>query len=178
MLGKLLRPCRGHDSHLAWNRLEAAPETITLGSPAFADGAAIPVRHAGAGVGDNIAPALTIDGVPQHADLLVLILQDPDAPLPRPVVHLIAVLPPATQTLAEGALNAAEALCLGTGSFGRIGYAGPRPVPGHGPHRYIFQVFAACGGKRPKHGARLNEVLAALKGHVIARGRLTGTYER
>lgn len=178
MLGQLLRRCRGRDAHLAWNRLEPAPETLTLTSPAFADGAAIPKRHAGRGVGENSAPALHIDGVPAHTDTLVLILQDPDAPVPRPIVHLIALLPPATQTLAEGALNAPSALQFGRGSFGRIGYAGPRPIPGHGPHRYIFQVFAACGGKPLAPGANLKYVLAALHGHLIARGRHTGTYER
>jgi phosphatidylethanolamine-binding protein (PEBP) family uncharacterized protein len=55
---------------------------------------------------------------------------------------------------------------------------GPRPVRGHGPHRYVFQLFALSRpiavGERPDRA----EVLAAMRGAVIARGKLTGTYER
>ncbi len=175
-LGTLLRTLRGHDRYLAWNRLEAAPQTLILTSPAFADGAPMPPRYAGKGVGDNLSPPLAIAGVPEGTAELVLILQDPDAPIPRPVVHLIAHLGPDTSGLGEGGLNAGADLVFGRGSFGYRGYAGPRPIPGHGPHRYIFQLFACrirLGG-----GSKLPATLAALKGNILARGRLTGTFER
>lgn len=178
MLGWLLRACRRHDRYLAWNRLDAAPDTVQLTSPAFADGAAMPQRFAGTGVGENLSPPLAIAGVPPDADALVLILQDPDAPVPRPVVHLIAWLAPATTALAEGALNAGAPIHFGRGSLGHSGYAGPRPVPGHGPHRYIFQLFAVRGVPPLPSRAGLKAVLRAINGHVIARGRCTGTYER
>jgi hypothetical protein len=60
----------------------------------------------------------------------------------------------------------------------RCEYAGPRPVKGHGPHIYAFQLFAvdrplALG---PSFGRR--DVLEAMRGIVTARGRLDGTYER
>ena len=90
-LGSLMRPIRAGESHLVWNdpRL-AAPRLFALSSPAFADGGMMPRRSAGSGVGDDLSPPLDWTGVPRGAEELVLIVQDPDAPLPRPVTHLIA----------------------------------------------------------------------------------------
>jgi Raf kinase inhibitor-like YbhB/YbcL family protein len=173
-LGQLLYRFRGHDRHLAWNRLVPAPQTLIVSSPAFADGAPIPRRHAGTGVGDDIAPPLAVAGLPPETAELVLILQDPDAPLPRPAVHMIARLP-AAPAVAEGMPGI---LGLGRGSFGSLGYHGPRPVPGHGPHRYVFQLFAVDRTMAVADGTRLGTWLAAMTGHVLARGKLTGTFER
>ena len=90
-LGRLLRRVRAGDRRLVWNdpRLDA-PATLRLSSPAFGDGELMPPRSAGAGVGDNVSPALEWTGVPAGAAELAIIMQDPDAPLPRPVTHLIA----------------------------------------------------------------------------------------
>jgi len=182
VIGRLLRGARGRDRHLAWNApaLLNAPETIVLASPAFGDGQPMPTRHAGPGVGDNLSPPLSWSGVPAAAAELVLIVEDPDAPLPRPAVHLIATgIAPARTAFAEGALGTgATDVRLGRGLFGRRGYAGPRPVLGHGPHRYFFQIMAldqplALGGAGDRAA-----LLAAAAGHVLARGQLIGTYER
>lgn len=63
------------------------------------------------------------------------------------------------------------------GPLRRRGYAGPRPIPGHGPHRYRFHLFAldtpiADGIDKTK------VLLRKMAVHVLARGVLTGTYER
>jgi phosphatidylethanolamine-binding protein (PEBP) family uncharacterized protein len=57
------------------------------------------------------------------------------------------------------------------------GYSGPRPIPGHGAHRYRFHVLA-LGRRVPEDATSVKAVLAAASGHVMARGTLTGTYER
>lgn len=178
LLGTLLGGFKGHDRQLAWNLADAAPQTLRLASPAFTDGAPMPRRYAGTGVGDNLSPPLAIAGVPPETMDLLLVMQDPDAPLPWPIVHLIARLPPFTRAVAEGALNAGKMIAFGKGSFGRIGYAGPRPIPGHGPHRYIFQLFAVSCPLNFYPKATLAEYLARMKGRVRARARLTGTFER
>ncbi len=178
MLGKLLGAFKGHDSHLAWNRSDAAPETLRLTSSAFADGAPMGQRHAGVGAGRNISPPLLIEGVPEGTQDLLLVMEDPDAPLPRPIVHMIVRLPAKTHTIAEGGLNPGALVAFGRGSFGRIGYHGPRPIAGHGPHRYIFQLFAVSRPLNLGPKAGLADYLAAMKGRVLARGRLTGTFER
>jgi hypothetical protein len=99
----------------------------------------------------------------------------------RPVVHLIATgLAPGRPPLAEGALSAGsqDSVCFGTGSFGRIGYQGPRPVPGHGPHRYFFQLFALGEPLAIAPPRTLRMVTDAMAGKVLARGRLIGLFER
>jgi Raf kinase inhibitor-like YbhB/YbcL family protein len=183
MIGKALRRIRAGDRHLAWNdaAVAAAPVRISLTSAAFADGQAMPIRYAGQGVGDNVSPPLQWSGVPQDAAELVLIMQDPDAPLPRPVVHVIATgISPSTGGLGEGAFGASASpdIKLGRASFGRRAYAGPRPVPGHGPHRYVFQLVAVARPLVVATAPNLRELLAALRGNAIARGRLTGIFEQ
>jgi Raf kinase inhibitor-like YbhB/YbcL family protein len=178
-LGHLLRNRRAGEHSLTWNTdgLDA-PATIRLSSPAFADGSPIPQRHAGRPVGGNVSPAIAWTGIPDGARELVLIVEDPDVPFRTPIVHATARLSPGTTALAEGALNAGGPHGDGRGSFGRAGYHGPRPIPGHGPHAYVFQLYAL---DRPIPGdasLRPATIVAAMAGHVIARGRLTGTYER
>jgi Raf kinase inhibitor-like YbhB/YbcL family protein len=182
-IGRGLRSVRAGDKHLAWNdpRFAAVPATIGLTSPSFADGERMPERFAGAGVGQNISPPLDWQDVPAETRELVLVMQDPDAPLPRPVVHLVVVgLDPRRAGLGAGELSPtlANGLRYGTGSFGRVGYAGPRPVRGHGPHRYIFQLFAAREPLVLESAPKLQVVLSQLSGSVLARGRLTGIFER
>lgn len=63
------------------------------------------------------------------------------------------------------------------GSSGHRGYTGPRPIPGHGPHRYRFHLFALAE-PIPESVATAKALLKQMAGHVLARGVLTGTYER
>jgi hypothetical protein len=84
-LGRLLGNRRAGESKLAWNQPGLdAPETITLTSPAFADGANMPVSSAGNSVGPNISPPLAWHGLPAQTAELVLIIEDPDAPSQSP----------------------------------------------------------------------------------------------
>ncbi|MGO8917621.1 MAG: YbhB/YbcL family Raf kinase inhibitor-like protein [Stellaceae bacterium] len=183
LIGRALRGVRAGDRHLAWNApaLADVPDAISLASPAFPALAAMPLRYAGVGVGDSLSPPLMWSGVPAAAAELVLIVQDPDAPLPRPVVHAIATgIPSQRRDLPEGALSRPGdgVLRLGRGSFGRRSYAGPRPVRGHGVHRYVFQIIAVDQPLRLTEPADLSVVLAALAGHALAKGQLVGTFER
>jgi Raf kinase inhibitor-like YbhB/YbcL family protein len=180
LLGRLLRNRRAGDSKLAWNQPGLhAPDTITLTSPAFTDGSEMPVSSAGKGVGANISPPLAWHDLPDDASELVLIVEDPDAPLPRPVVHLaLAGIPPELTGLAEGDLNDDGPYGNGRGSFGRSGYTGPRPVPGHGAHTYVFQLYALSRPLGLPPAAKPSSIVGAMNGAVLARGRLNGTYER
>jgi Raf kinase inhibitor-like YbhB/YbcL family protein len=180
-IGRLLRPIRAGDRHLAWSdpRIGDVPATIRLTSPAFADGGSIPARHAGAGVGDNLSPPLDWSNIPDGTEELVLIMQDPDAPLVRPVVHLIArSMAPHSTGVPDGGLAPGRGIVFGRGSFGRLGYAGPRPVRGHGAHRYVFQILALASRLPVREKADLATIMTAAAGKVLARGKLVGTYER
>jgi Raf kinase inhibitor-like YbhB/YbcL family protein len=183
ILGRLLRGVRAGDRQLACNHpaLTAAPATIRLRSKSFATGGIMPPNSAGQGAGPNISPQLEWSGVPAGAHELVLIIQDPDAPLPRPVVHLIAYgIAPARSSLAEGALSQDTNgdIRFGLGSFRQQGYQGPRPVPGHGAHRYVFQLVVLKSRLRFNDPPKLRAVLAGMSGNVLASGQLVGLFER
>jgi Raf kinase inhibitor-like YbhB/YbcL family protein len=172
-LGRALRTQRAGEEKLSWHRFRV-PSTLLVTSPAFGHGMAIPREHAGRGVGSNISPALRWTGMPPATRELVLVVEDWDAPLRRPFVHLaLAGIHPKSGGVAAGELNE-----LGVGTMGRRGWSGPRPIPGHGPHHYVFQLFALDAELGLPADASPAAIGDAMAGHVIARGRLDGTFER
>jgi len=155
------------------------PRTLSLRSPAFAHQGAIALRHAGPGVGNNTSPPLEWDDVMPPATHWALVIEDPDVPLRRPFVHAIASGPARTTRLDEGELDtmrSANLVALGRNSFGKVGYAGPRPLPGHGTHRYVFQLFALLAP--PPSAPSRNDLLRTLRSSAIASGRLDGLFAR
>lgn len=182
-LGRALRHRRAGQHLLAWARpdLQAPEAAFTLTSPAFAHGTAIPERYRGHLLAPDVSPALAWTEPPAGSVELVLVVQDPDVPLGKPATHALAVgIDPALGGLPENGLahpSPVRGLRHGRGPLGRRGWHGPMPVPSHGPHAYVFQLFAVDRPLELAHGFRLDEVLAAVAGHVIARARLDGTYE-
>lgn len=151
-------------------------------SPAFVDGGPMPTRSVVRSIGgDNLSPELAWSGAPPATRAFALIVQDPDAPTLRPIVHALAFDVPANRAgLSEGELarGASPQFSLGRGAFGRIGWSGPRPIAGHGPHAYVFQLFALAEPLGLDERAGLDQALAAIAGKTLARGQLTGIYER
>jgi Raf kinase inhibitor-like YbhB/YbcL family protein len=179
LLGRLLRGVRAgvQRSPLSGGGF-AAPESLTVTSTAFADAGAMPKSSAGKGVGDNSSPPLRWGGLPPETRQTVLIIDDVDVPLPRPLLHTVAVIEPTLDGVAAGALQPGTAgIRFIRADLGHRGYAGPRPIPGHGPHRYRFHVFA-IDNPIPEDVSTAKALLAAMAGHVLARGTLTGSYER
>lgn len=172
----------GHDT-LAWARPGLqAPESFTLTSPAFDHGAPIPERHRGRLLGANVSPALAWTPPPAEAVELMLIVQDPDAPGRTPANHALAAgIDPSLRGLPEHGLtdpSPIPGLRHGKGPLGRRGWAGPLPPRSHGPHTYVFQLFALDDHPDLPDRFSLADALDAMTGHVIARARLDGTYER
>lgn len=180
MIGALLRrlPVAGeHRSPLAGAEF-AAPAAIAVASSTFVDGSAMPTSCAGKGVGDDASPQLSWTGLPSGTRQVVLIMDDVDVPFPRPLLHTVAVIDPDVHDVDTGALVPETAgLRFIPGTLGHRGYAGPRPIPGHGPHRYRFLVFA-LDAPIDESVTKSRALLKAMAGHVLARGVLTGTYER
>ena len=150
---------------------------MELSSPTFARGREIPVRHTCEG--DDIAPPLQWQGVPDGAASLVLIVDDPDAPDPAAPrmtwVHWVLYdIPPAATELPEGGLPLPEGTREGLNDWGRRGYGGPCPPVGR--HRYFFKLYALDrmlpALVRPSKAA----VEQAMHGHVLAQAELIGTY--
>ncbi|MGA9490457.1 MAG: YbhB/YbcL family Raf kinase inhibitor-like protein [Mycobacterium sp.] len=180
MIGKLLRrvPVAGERRSPFTGPDFAAPFAVTVTSTAFAEGAAIPKTSAGKGVGDNTSPQLSWTGVPPGTRQLVLIIDDVDVPLPRPIVHNVAVIEPTITHVDTGALQPGTAgMRLIRADLRQYGYAGPRPIPDHGPHRYRFQLFA-LDVPIAQTVTKVKALRKQMAGHVLARGVLTGTYDR
>jgi phosphatidylethanolamine-binding protein (PEBP) family uncharacterized protein len=179
IVGKLLRNIRAgeHRSPLASAGFDA-PYDITVTSTAFTEGGAMPVSSAGKGVGDNTSPQLRWTAPPPETRQLVLIIDDVDVAFPRPLFHTVAVIEPGVAEVGAGALQpGAAGIRFIPGDLRNRGYAGPRPTPGHGPHRYRFQVFAIDEPISDRVTAT-KALLKQMAGHVLARGVLIGTYER
>ena len=157
------------------------PDSIALESPAFEDGGSIPPRYTADG--ERISPPLAWRGVPEDAEGLVLVVEDPDAPAPDPLTHLIAwELPPHLPELPEGELRSPghEGLneMLGRNAYLQRAWLPPDPPAGHGPHLYVFQVFALDRKLDFARPPGRRAVVDAMRGHVLAKGVLIGTYER
>jgi Raf kinase inhibitor-like YbhB/YbcL family protein len=146
--------------------------TFTLTSPAFAHGQPIPARHTCEG--ENVSPPLAWTAPPEGARSLALVVDDPDAPAGIWTHWLAWGIDPAAGGLGEGERPRSE----GLNDFRAVGYGGPCPPRGHGPHRYRFRLYALNGKLELPRGAKKWEVEQALAGNVLTVAELVGTYER
>jgi Raf kinase inhibitor-like YbhB/YbcL family protein len=147
-------------------------ETLTITSPAFGQGEAIPARHTCDG--NDTSPALVIAKVPPAAQTLALIMDDPDAPVGTWVHWVVWNIPAQTREIPEGGQLPQAA--QGRNSWPRTGYGGP--CPPSGTHRYFFKVYA-LDTKLHLGSSTTKAVLErAMEGHILAKGELMGTYKR
>ncbi len=180
-LGHALRGVRAGSEKLAIVDLARGVEaSVELSSPAFANGARLPERFTGDGAG--VSPPLLWGKVPDGTECLALIVEDPDAPTPSPVVHgIVWNLDPASGGISEGAIVAdgdgGTDGDVGRNSF-REGWLPPDPPTGHGVHNYAFQLFALGRSAAPGATPGRTALVDAMRGHVLAAGLLTGTYSR
>ena len=183
-LGSALANIRaGHDK-LTLARLDlAGAASLDLTSPAFAAGGRLPVRFTADGEG--VSPPLLWRGVPEGTASLALIVEDPDAPTPRPMVHAIVVdIDPALDNLPEGAIRpdgaGADGKDVGRNSQFGEGWLPPDPPTGHGSHDYVFQLLAlsADADADDKVSPGRSGFVDHVQGRVLAAGVLVGTYSR
>ncbi len=110
-----------------------------------------------------------------------MIVEDPDAPVGT-WVHWIAYnIPVDAKGLPAGVPpieNLPHGAQQGKNSFHKIGYGGPCPPPGHGPHRYFFRLYALDDLLDIRSGINRKELEDAMKGHIVSRAELMGRFER
>lgn len=172
-IGRMFRGRHADESASISHAPELATEQLfALTSPNFAEGEEIPAKHCGAFIGQNVSPALRWDALPAGTTELLLVMEDLDNPRGAPRIHAVASFPPDEEGLGEGALTRTNP----TVQFLPGGkYQGPRPMPGHGPHHYRFHLYALDAPIHLATVAGITRLPAAVDGHVLASGILTGT---
>ena len=151
----------------------ALAEVISVSSPAFGNGAAIPARFTCAG--QDVSPPLRWSGVPEGAAGVALVVDDPDAPRGTYVHWVLVGLGPATERLAEGAVPAGARQL--PNSAGKAAWTGPCP-PGGPAHHYRFTVYALQREPEVPGDADPEAAVEAIEAAATARGRLVGTFGR
>jgi Raf kinase inhibitor-like YbhB/YbcL family protein len=139
-------------------------------SPVFENGKHIPVKYTCDGA--NVNPPLTIDGVPEETKTLVLIVDDPDAPMGVFDHWVVWNIPPTTRKIEENTVPGTE----GMSSYRKHAYGGP--CPPYGTHRYFFKVYALDARLDLKLDSTKRDVEKAMKGNILAEGELVGLYSR
>ncbi len=143
---------------------------------AFAEGTAIPILQTCEGA--DVSPGLEWGEAPRETKSFALIVDDPDAPAGTWNHWLLWDIPGSVHALPQG-FKPGQLGQSGTNDFGKLGYGGPCPPKGHGPHRYFFKLYALdVATLELKPGARRAEIDAALRGHVLAQAEYMGRYER
>jgi Raf kinase inhibitor-like YbhB/YbcL family protein len=154
------------------------PGRMEVKSPAFQNGGEIPRKHTCDG--GDASPRLTWTEAPPETKTFALIADDPDAPGGTWVHWVIYDLPATVKELPEGTAvgdalpNGAK---QGINDFRKTGYGGPCPPPG-APHRYFFRLYALDAAANLKPRATKQQLLDAIKGHVVAEAELVGKYGR
>ncbi len=148
----------------------ASPATLTVRSPSFADGAAIPARFSCRG--GNTPPPLAWTGIPSGAASIAVVMDDPDA-IGGTYTHWVVFNLPATaRGITGGHLPPGTAQAQNSG--GEAAYLGP--CPPSGTHHYRFTVYAEPKRLPLAAGAPLAQALHAIKADALTSGRLTGLF--
>src|SRR5438045_3016480 len=145
---------------------------MKITSSAFQEGGNIPSKFSRDG--GNVNPPLRVEGTPANAKSLVLIVDDPDAPVGLFTHWLVWNIDPKTTDIAEHSVP--RGAVQGTNDFPGAHYDGPQPPSG--THRYYFRFFALDQTLSLRAGAKRKELDAAIKDHAIGQGQLMGRFTK
>ena len=150
--------------------------TFTVTSNDLTDGGVLPDAQVKAK--GNTSPHLKWSGAPEGTKSFAVTCYDPDAPTGSGFWHWTgANIPAAGSELPTGG-PMPEGAVEGRTDYGEPGFGGAAPPPGHGPHRYIFTVFAVDTDKLDVTPDNSGAVFGFnLHFHTLARASITCTYE-
>ena len=170
-------------SSTAW--AQASPAVITVTSATLKANETIPKDHTADG--RNVSPAFAWSGAPAATKQFALVFDDPDVVFGgQTFVHWVIYKIPGTATGLPGELPMGITLSepkelagaiQGPSGFRQTGYRGPAPPPGK-PHHYTFSVYALDAELPLEPGLNRNQLMEAIKGHIIGQGSLVAIYER
>lgn len=151
----------------------ARADSVAITSPAFADGAPIPVRYTCQG--DNIAPPLAWTA-PASAAELALVVDDTDAPGGLFIHWIVTGIAPGPGSTADGQ-TPPNGHTL-PNSAGNSGYFAPCPPPGSGTHHYRFTLYQLPAALQLPTGSAPAQTAQAIAQAATAQARLTATFQR
>ncbi len=161
---------------------EREGKKMELQSDAFRNDKPIPPRYTGDS--EDISPRLSWSNVPSGTKELALVVDDPDAPSPKPWVHWVLYkIPPTANTIPEGVpmkavLTSPPGAVQGKNSWGTVGYRGPKPPEGDGTHHYRFTIYALKVTLPVEKGMHKDALMAAISDQILGQAELVGTYQR
>jgi Raf kinase inhibitor-like YbhB/YbcL family protein len=142
---------------------------LTVTSPAFENSKNIPSKYTCDG--NDVNPPLNIEGIPKEAKSMVLIVEDPDAPMGLWIHWVVWNIPP-TSTIKENSAPGTQ----GLNTSRSHSYGGP--CPPSGTHRYFFKVYALDTILDLRSNSEKENVEEAIQGHALAKGEIIGLYRR
>ena len=136
---------------------------FSISSPDFKDGEEIPKKFGYKF--ENEEPNISFNRPPSSTTTLALIMDDPDAmgAVGKVWLHWLQYHNLTESSPVEGKTD-----------FGEIGYGGPAPPDKR--HTYIFKAYALDTELDLKEGFSQQELEDAMKGHILAEAKLTGTF--
>lgn len=144
---------------------------MELTSPVFTHEGMIPKRYTCDGL--DISPPLVISDVPEEAESLVLIMDDPDAPSGTWDHWVVFNISPSVREIEE---ELGPEGVFGVGTSGETMYQGPCPPDRE--HRYFFRVYALDTLIDLPEGSKKHEVERAMSEHILDEAELMGVYDR
>lgn len=138
-------------------------------SPEFENNGFIPKQFTCQG--GDINPILEIEDIPQEAQSLSLIMDDPDAPMGT-WIHWVVFDIPIIKRIEKNTIPGRQ----GINDFGRNNYGGP--CPPSGTHRYFFKIYALDKKLNLKEGIHKKDLERAMQGHILAQAQLVGLYKK
>lgn len=144
-------------------------EKLTITSSVFKNKGVIPAKYTCDG--EDVNPPLSVEGIPEETESLVLIVDDPDAPMGTWDHWVVWDIPP-TKKIEENSVPGTE----GLNDFGKHSYGGP--CPPSGTHRYFFKVYALDTKLDLPSNSRKRNVEKAMEGHILTKGEIIGLYSR
>ena len=143
---------------------------MRITSPAFSNQSPIPVKYTCQG--EDINPPLEISDIPPSTKSLVLIVDDPDAPMGTWVHWTVYNISPETTSIPENSIPGTQ----GWNNFGQKDWGGP--CPPSGTHRYYFKIYALDQDLNPSGKMTKKDIEGLMAGHILAQAQCIGTYKK
>jgi Raf kinase inhibitor-like YbhB/YbcL family protein len=153
---------------------------LRVTSAAFEHNGKIPPKFTAEGA--NVSPPLAWGNLPPTTCSLALIAEDLDNPRPEASVNwVIYGIPASVAGLPEGMPGGQTIFdpipaVQGVNARGVVGYMGPEAGKARGEKRVHFRLFALDRRPDLAPGASRDELMAAIKRHVIGTGEVVGVY--